>query len=323
MAIKIGFIGCGGMNNAHMKNIAANPDGEVVAVCDIDEQRAEKTAAEYGATAYTAYERMIEEAKLDACYIAVPPFAHQGQETMAAEAGLHLLVEKPVALDLKTARAVEKAIKKAGIISTVGFQDRYLDVIARAKEVLAENKPGLMMGYWMGGIPGVWWWRLKDKSGGQAVEQTIHHFDSARYLFGEVEMVHAVSSRGLVTGMEGYNVEDASAVNLQFASGLCGTIFSSCFAAARNRNGMDVWCREVSLEYTERRSLRVIHGNGDEEFINVKMDPVAELDNTFVAAVTKNDQSLLKDDYADAVRSLQVVLAANESMASGEAIRLG
>jgi len=322
MAIKVGFIGCGSINNDHMRSIAANPDADVVAVCDIEQERADKAAAEYDAEAFTAYETMIGEAELDAVYVGVPPFAHEQQETMAAAAGLHLFVEKPVALDMDTARANEQAIKEAGIISTAGFQDRYLAVIARMKQVLADNKPGLMMGYWMGGIPMVPWWRVKAQSGGQAVEQTIHIFDAARYLFGEIEIVHAVGSRGLVTELENYDIEDASAVNLKFVSGLCGTIFSSCFAGANNKSGIDVWCRELSLKYSERRSLNIIHANGDAEFMTVKVDPLAELDNTFIAAIAKNDQSLLKSDYADAVKSLEVVLAANQSMDTGEAVSL-
>ena len=199
------------------------------------------------------------------------------------------------------------------------------DATARAAmvEVLADNRPGLMMGYWMGGIPMVPWWRVKAQSGGQAAEQTIHHFDTARYLFGEVEVVHAVSSKGLVTDLEGYDVEDASAVNLQFASGLCGTIFSSCFAGARNRSGIDIWCKNVSLEYTERTSLRTTRRDGDEEFMTVKNDAVAAIDDAFIAAIKAGDQSLVKSSYADAARSLQVVLAANESMETGEAVRLG
>lgn len=323
MAIRVGFIGCGSMNSSHMDSISANPDSEVVAVCDIDRKRADKAAADHRAAAYVSYNEMIGDANLDAVYVAVPPFAHEKQEQTAVENGLHLFVEKPVALNMETARRNEAAIEKAGVISSVGFQDRYLDVTARMVEVLADNRPGLMMGYWMGGIPMVPWWRVKAQSGGQAAEQTIHHFDTARYLFGEVEVVHAVSSKGLVTDLEGYDVEDASAVNLQFASGLCGTIFSSCFAGARNRSGIDIWCKNVSLEYTERTSLRTTRRDGDEEFMTVKNDAVAAIDDAFIAAIKAGDQSLVKSSYADAARSLQVVLAANESMETGEAVRLG
>ncbi len=322
MAIKVGFIGCGGMNGAHMKSIAANADAEVAAVCDIDKARATAAAKEYGVKAFTNYKSMLKGAKLDAVYVAVPPFAHDGQEIAAVEAGCHLFVEKPVALSMDYANEVAAACEKAGVISTAGFQDRYLDVLDAMKKVLKKNKPGLMMGCWMGGIPGVWWWRVKEKSGGQAAEQTIHIFDAARYLFGEVKVVHAVSSRGLVTDMENYDVEDASAVNLQFASGLCGTIFSSCFAAANNRSGIDVWCRGVSLSYAERRSLRIIEANGDEEFMTVKTNPVAEIDDAFIRAIKQGKQSELRSSYADAAKSLAIVLAANESMETGEAVRV-
>ena len=246
MAIKVGFIGCGGINNLHMQNIAANPDSTIAAVCDLDSTRANQAAAQYQAAAFTEYERMIEQAELDAVYVAVPPFAHEDQEALAVRAGLHLFVEKPVAIDMETALRNQKAITEAGVINTAGFQDRYLDVMPMMQQVLSDHQPGLMMGYWMGGIPMVPWWRVKAQSGGQALEQTIHIFDSARYLFGEVDHIHAVSSKGLVTELENYDIEDASAVNLQFKSGLCGTVISTCFAAANNRSGIDVWCRQVS-----------------------------------------------------------------------------
>ena len=66
-----------------------------------------------------------------------------------------------------------------------------------------------------------------------------------------------------------------------------------------------------------------MRADGDEQFVKVKTNPIVELDNTFIQAVKTADQSLLKSDYADAVKSLQVVLAANQSMGTGEVVTLG
>ena len=189
-------------------------------------------------------------------------------------------------------------------------------------KLFAKNKPGLLMGYWIGGLPGVMWWRQKKMSGGQAVEQTIHTFDMARYLLGEVKAVHAVYSKGLMTDVPKYTVEDASAVNLQFRSGLCGTIFSGCFLKGYGKVGLDIWCPEVKFEYAGRSSLVINRAGQDPEVRTVANPFGQEIVRTFLNAVNTGDASKLKSTYADAVKSLAVVLAANESMKTGQAVKV-
>lgn len=327
MPVRVGFVGAGGMNSAHMRNLAQIKAANIVAVCDLNEERANQRATEYGAKAFTSWKRMLKEVPLDALYVAVPPFAHEGQEQAAAKLGIHLFVEKPVAMDIKTAKAVNNAIRKAGVIATAGFQDRYQDIVKTMKKLLEKNKPGLIMGYWMGGMPGVSWWRRKDQSGGQAVEQTIHTFDMARYLFGEVKAVHAVYSKGLMLDVPDYTVEDASAVNLQFESGLCGTIFSACFLkGVGNKVGLDIFCRDMKIEYAGRRQLTITAVGKDPQVLEVGNAFGAEIDQTFIKAVQKAKkdpvaaQAMLKSSYADACNSLAIPLAANESMETGSVV---
>jgi myo-inositol 2-dehydrogenase/D-chiro-inositol 1-dehydrogenase len=188
--------------------------------------------------------------------------------------------------------------------------------------MVEKNPPGLIMGYWIGGMPGVPWWRRKEQSGGQAVEQTIHTFDMARYLFGEVKTVHATWSKGLMKAVPKYNVEDASCVNLQFKSGLCGTIFSGCFLKGYGKVGLDIWTPEVLYEYGGRSKVVIRKAGAEPETLNVGNDFGAEIVKTFINAVRKGDGSKLKSTYADAAKSLAVVLAANESMATGQAVKV-
>ncbi len=323
MPVNVAFVGCGGNNSDHMSKVAANPEAEICAVCDLDETKAQSAAEEHGVRAFTDQDEMIAAEDIDAAFVSVPPFAHGDIEMALAEAGINMLIEKPVALDLELARDIQAAIEDNDLVSTAGFQDRYLDVLDRTRTVLKENDPGVMLGYWMGGMPGVAWWRVKEQSGGQHLEQTIHTFDTARYLFGEVASVHAVSSTGLMTEVPNYSVEDASAVNLQFESGLCGTIFSACFLNVGQQNGMEIWCKDLKIDYVERASVQFSHAGGDREFYTVKNDPRVDLDETFIEAVAKKDQSLLKSSYGDAVDTLEVVLAASESMETGEAVQIG
>lgn len=324
MAVRVGFIGCGGIANWHMGHLAGIKGAQMVAFCDTVADKAAAAADKYNkdAKVYTDYKQMYKDACFDAVYVCLPPFAHEEQELIAAQNGIHLFVEKPIALDMKLAKAVERAVAKSGVISSAGFQDRYLDTIARLQKELKKNTPGLIMGYWMGGMPGVYWWRRKEMSGGQAVEQTIHTFDMARYLFGEVKSVHAVSSKGLLKDVPKNNVEDASAVNLQFKSGLCGTIFSACFLKGYSNSGIDVFCMDAKYSYIERGSLTIARPGQEAEVIPQTNDYATAIDKAFINAIVKNDQSLLKSSYADAAKSLAVVLAANESMKTGLAVKV-
>ena len=322
MAVRVGFIGCGGMNRAHMGTVRGLRNAEIVAVCDLQKERVQAAAEECGARAYTDYAKMIASEELQAVFVALPPFAHGEQELLAAKRGIHLFVEKPVAVTLEKAKQIERAIAKAGIIATAGFQDRYQDIVARLKKDLQKTRAGLIMGYWIGGLPGVMWWRRKEQSGGQAMEQTIHTFDMARYLFGDVKLVHATWSKGLMTDVPRYNVEDASCVNLQFKSGLCGTIFSGCFLKGYGKVGLDIWTPEVLYEYSGRSALTIHKAGAEPETLRVGNPFGQEIVSTFLNAVRTGDGSKLRSTYADAVKSLAVVVAANESMKTGEAVRV-
>ena len=316
MTVKLGFVGTGGIAHYHLSHLAQIPDAAPVAFCDVDKSRAEKAVEQFGGNAYTDFNEMYDKETLDAVYVCLPPFAHIGQEEAAIERNLPIFVEKPIHLDIEKAKNIAAMLKDKELVSGVGFQDRYLDIIDRAKQELGERRPGLIMGYWMGGMPGVPWWRVKAESGGQIVEQTIHIFDMARNLFGEVKRVWAAGTTGLMTDVPNYDVEDASAVTLEFESGLVGTIFSACFLSTGGKSGIDIYCKDEVLKYVERTSLTIQTKDGEETIKNAN-DYGLEEDKAFIEAVKSGCECGVRSPYADAVKSLAVTLAANESIATG------
>ncbi len=319
--VRVGFVGTGGIANFHMNHLEKMDDVKVVAVCDMAEEKVKKASERFAAPAFFDYKEMLDKVPMDALYVCVPPFAHVGQEELAVKKGLAILVEKPVHLDLAKAKRIAKTIQRKGLVSAAGYQDRYLDIIDRLKAYLDGREPGIVMGYWMGGMPGVHWWRVKKESGGQAVEQTTHIFDMCRYLFGEITHVQAAGRTGLMTHVPDYDVEDASAVTCYFKSGLVGTIFSACFLTVGNKSGIDIWTRDAAIEYRERTSLKIIEKNAVLE-AKVGNDFGFLEDRTFIDAVKKGDPSLVRSSYPDAVKSLAVCLAANEAMATGEKVKV-
>jgi myo-inositol 2-dehydrogenase/D-chiro-inositol 1-dehydrogenase len=320
MPLQIGFIGMGGIANTHLK--ALNQMAEevrLVAFCDTDSSRAEATAQAYGGRAYTNYEQMLDSEKLDAVYICVPPHAHVGQEEALAARGIPFFVEKPIANNLEKARAIAEVVDRAHLITSVGYHFRYMTYTNLARERLEGQTIGMALGYWMGGMPGVFWWRRKEMSGGQFVEQTTHIVDLARYLCGEIEEVYAAMSTRALGEVENFDVADVGTVTVKFEGGAVGTIANTCLLKGFGYTvGLHVVTPHVIVE-VDSSQFRAIQA-GREEIVRGGNNPYLEEDRTFIRAIQTGDPSPIRSPYADAVKTLAVTLAANRSAETGEPV---
>ena len=319
MKVKVGFLGCGGIAHAHMERLARMEDVEIVAFCDVVKERAEESAKKYGGRAYTDHHEMLDKEKLDALYVALPPVAHTDGEIIAAEKKIHIFVEKPIALTLEKAKEINEAIKKAGVISSVGYHFRYMDTVEEAKKLVEGKTIGMILGYWIGGFPGVYWWRRMDMSGGQIVEQTTHIFDLARYFCGDVDEVYAAYGRKILTDIPESDVPDVGTVTMKFKDGTVGTVSNSCMISQGFRVGVELFLRDLVLEVGWR--LRIIEPDKTIEK-NLKVDPYWEEDRIFIDAIKTGDASKIKSPYEDGLKSLAVSLAANKSWKEGKAVKV-
>jgi len=312
MSTRIGFVGTGGIANTHFDALSQLSEAQPVAFCDIDSERANRAAARFGGRAYTDWRAMLGAEPLDALYICLPPYAHDGIEIEAAHRGIHLFIEKPVARDLDYARRAEEAIRKAGIINMVGYHFRYYGAIERAKERL-QGLPVLMVkGAWDGGMPGVPWWRQHALSGGQLVEQTTHIFDLARYLVGEVVEVFTFSQNNpaLLHHPNG-DVNVADVVCLKFENGAVGVITDTNGLHAPGEVGLKVYTPERIVEVSWGRMVETEPNRKEEHFS--RDNPYLRESEAFLTAIRTGDRSLIRSDYSDGVRTLAVTLAADES----------
>jgi len=323
MAIKVAFVGAGGIAGFHLSHLEKIEDVEVVGFCDVVRDKAQARAKQYKAKAYVDHRRMLDGTKPHAVYVCTPPLAHGPYELDAVARGCHLFVEKPIAISMEAAIEIRKAVKKAGVLSAVGYQDRYQDIIPKLRKMLRQRKVATAMGYWMGGMPGVPWWRVKAQSGGQHTEQTTHIFDMMRYLFGEVKSVFAAASTGLMTHVPNYDVEDVSVATLNFKSGMVGTVYSACCLSGGGKCGIDIYCTDCAINYVERRSWTLHAPNHTEERTNAT-DFGQACDEAFIDAIRTKGKAKRKilSTYADACKSLALSVAADESMAMGQVVEL-
>jgi len=330
--LRIGLIGCGGIMNHHVNGLLAFDDVEIVAVADPNKDRTEAMKGRTGAkNAYASHKELYEnEDKLDAVYICVEPTAHTDIEETAIARNLPFLVEKPMTLDMAQGEKIAKAVEAKGLVTAVGFQDRYLDLADRAMDELKDMEVGMVYGSWIGGVPQVWWWMRKDTCGGQLVEQNIHLVDMLRYFFGEAESVYATCGRGLVNPSEfpshlpSYDTDDFSTAVFKFKNGVIANLMTACFVQGGGnpiRNGITVIGRNKSWEYSLRDSLTVYTNDSNKKY-QMELDQSVRHDRAFLDAVKAKDPTAVRSPYADALKSLILADAANRSMESGTVIKL-
>ena len=322
------------MMNGHVTSLLKFNDVEIVAVADKRPERVEAMKERTGATrGYASHmEFFAGESNLDAVYIAVEPTAHDYIEEICIERGWPFMVEKPMTLDMAQAKAISEAVTAKGLVTAVGFQDRYLDIVAQMKTELADMNVGMVYGTWIGGVPGVWWWMNKSTSGGQLLEQNIHLVDLLRYFFGEPTQVYAQNGRGLVCPSEfadrphlpPYDTDDFSSAMITFENGLTANLMSGCFvtrSGASVRNGLTIVGRDKSLDYSLRNSMTVHSAKGENKY-NTMVDQGETHARAFIDAVKKGDPTAVLSPYADAYKTLRLADAANRSMETGQVIKL-
>jgi myo-inositol 2-dehydrogenase / D-chiro-inositol 1-dehydrogenase len=322
--MRIVFVGTGGIARSHAPGLAKRSDVTFVGAFDADATRAAKFAADYGGQPFSDLGQMLDQAKPDAAWVCLPPFAHGEAELALLARRIPFLVEKPVSNSWDTARKILSEVERTGTLAAAGYMNRYRRGVNRVKELLATDPAVLVHGAWIGGTPGVAWWRVKAQSGGQIVEQTTHIFDLTRYLVGEPVIVSAQATRGFVKDMPGYDVEDASAVTVQFASGAVGSLISCC---ANRSGGGGVALNVVATNMVANMSAWELNtiitkSRIEQEQISGEPDIFALEDATFVQAVSSGNAALVRAPYADAVKTLAFCLAANQSFEAGEPVRV-
>jgi len=332
--VRVGFIGCGGIALRHMEELIKIPQVSLVAFCDVELSRAKAAAERFGSEGASIYERaedMFSRSELDAVYICVPPYAH-GAELLAIEHNVPFFVEKPINLYLEQAREIASAVEKKRIITSVGYMNRYRRGVQLVREILREDPPILVLGGWIGGTPKpspdtpIWrWWIRKEKSGGQFHEQVTHTVDLARFLCGEIEEVYAHPARGFNRDVPPeYNIEDASVVNVKFASGAVGGFWASCSSNAGGGGvTLSIYANRTTALFTRwEHDLKLFRLN--EEPLEIPGEPnIFEIeDRAFIEAVRLNDPLKILCTYMDGLKTMEVTIAANISMETGKPVRL-
>jgi UDP-N-acetyl-2-amino-2-deoxyglucuronate dehydrogenase len=230
--LNFGIIGCGRIAYKHAEAIKKNVKANLLCVCDIIEERAAEYKDKYGAEAhFTDYRKMLEYSGLDVVNICTPSGMHAEMGIAAAQAGKHVIVEKPMALSLKDADDLIGACDESGVKLAVCFQNRFNPPVQKLRRALEEGRFGKLTH----ASAIVRWFRPQDyydqapwrgtraMDGGCLMNQSIHNIDLLQWMMGPVESVFGYTA----TNLRKIECEDVGVAVLKFKNGALGVIEAS------------------------------------------------------------------------------------------------
>jgi UDP-N-acetyl-2-amino-2-deoxyglucuronate dehydrogenase len=226
--LKFAVVGCGRVSNNHLKALTSGKiNGQLVAVCDIDEKKAHLKSKEFGVPYYTDYHEMMHRhAEIDVVDIATPTGYHAKHVIDLSRYGKHLVVEKPMALQVSDCDEMINACGENNCRLFVVKQNRFNTAVVAAREALDSGRFGKLV---MGTVRVRWkrlqsyyeqdnWHGTWEMDGGVMSQQSSHHLDLLQWFLGPIEEMQCISTTRLLN----IEVEDTSLATFKFKSGALG-----------------------------------------------------------------------------------------------------
>lgn len=241
--IKFGVVGCGRIAKRHLDLLGGGQiaGAELVAICDNAPDRLEAARQRHNVVAYDSLDTMLADPAVEVVTVLTPSGMHAEHAIAAANAGKHVVVEKPMALRLEDADAMIAACDRARVKLFVVKQNRLNVPVVKAREALDAGRFGKLV---LGTVRVRWrrdqsyynqdsWRGTWAQDGGVLANQASHHVDLLEYFMGDVVSVHARASRTLVD----IEAEDTAIATLQFANGALGIVEATNAARPRDLEG--------------------------------------------------------------------------------------
>ncbi len=342
MSKKIGYAVVGlGVGKNHAKAAFESEYAELVAVCDLIEEKLEKAKEDYeGVLTYTDYDEMLANPDIDIVSICVPSGMHADFAVKAMEAGKNVLVEKPIDITVEAAMKIEEARVRTGKIAGVVHQNRNNANMKPIREAIESGRLGkLILGdfavkwyrtqeyYDNGGWRGTW----EMDGGGSLMNQAVHTVDLMQWLMGDVESV--TSQMGIFNHK--IETEDLTASLVKFKSGAVATFISTTCAYPGLCTGIRVYGEKGSIEADGDELLcwKIVDNaeNEEQEMLEkysgnssaAALDPTLCLGHKsmvedIIAAVRDNRPPQIMP--LEAIKSVRIVNAVYESAKTGKPV---
>ena len=329
--LNVGIIGAGRIGQVHAKSITYHiPQAKIVAISDLYDEGAKRVAESLGIpNAYEDYHEILNNPEIDAVLICSSTDTHADIAVEAAEAGQHIFCEKPVDLTVAKSKKVIAAVEKAGVKLQIGFNRRYDHNFAEIKRLANDGKLGKLQTIKITSRdpepPSIDYVKV---SGGIFLDMTVHDFDMARFIGGEVEEVYANAAVTVDEAIGEAGDVDTALIALKFKNGAIGVIDNCRKACYGYDQRLEVFGTggQASAANDTPTNVSYINEKGNMTdkplyfFLERYMQSFTDEMTEFINAV-QNDEST-KTTVNDGLEALRLGLAAKLSVKEHRPVKL-
>lgn len=333
------IIGAGVISPFHARSITRNENAELVAICDIEIEKAIKLGEDYGVNkTYKDYNDMFEKEEIDVVSICVPSGIHAEVAIAAAKCGIHVLCEKPLDITSEKMTEMIDVCKENNVKLGAVYQRRTLDAAVITRKAIQEGKLGkIVLGdaylkyyrspeyYESAGWRGTW----EMDGGGALMNQGVHGVDLIQWMVGEVESVFAYSAP-LVRNIK---VEDTAVIAVKYKSGAFGVIQSATSVYPGQETRFEIHGENGSIIFDDNGFKQWTFLDSDEEIPRVGNTEGGSDDPQ---AISEDGHSIFVDDIIKAIqedreplvsgeearKAVDLILAIYESSRTGREVKV-
>ena len=314
MRVKWGLIGCGDIAQKRVAPaLRDSPRCELIAVSRARAQQVESFARRFGARRwYSDWRLMLLDKEIEAVYVATPVHLHAEQTIAAAEAGKHVLCEKPMALDVDQCDRMIAACRANKVKLGVAYYRHFYPAVRRVKELIDSGELGVPIVVqvnafeWFDPKPADAraWLITRDLSGGGPMfDFGCHRIEVLLDLFGGVSSVQSTMANTFFDR----EVEDVATAVFQFELGMCGTL-TVAHAAREPQDTFDLFCTHGSIHIPvlNEGTMRVLTADGERTEAHPNASNIHQpLIDDFAMAVLENREPVVTGEIGRAVASLE------------------
>ncbi|HHV97399.1 MAG TPA: Gfo/Idh/MocA family oxidoreductase [Clostridiaceae bacterium] len=322
-SLKVGLIGCGGFaRGMHIPILMSNPKYKIHAAMDIIEEAAKAVAVSTKAKYWTTdVDKLLSDEEIDVVFITTRHDSHAELSIKAANAGKHIMCEKPMALNVEDCKAVAEAVKKNNVKYTIGYNRGMAPMIAKARELLNKEVPEkkkMIYHRIQAPFPESHWTHLPEVGGGRFVGEGCHIFDLLCELV-QAPPVIVYASGGTFLNPEKVKIPDSAVVTITFADGSVGTtLINSAGCPDFPKEATEIYCDGKAIFINDFTRMEYYGFEGHKkvciEFDKVDKGHAIELDMLADAIIngTESPNGLVK-----AARAAVISFKVNESIKTG------
>lgn len=338
--LRFAIIGCGVIGNIHAECISDLEDAELVAVCDVIEDRSKKLGEKYNCSFYTDINLMLQKENIDIVNICTPSGLHAKCGVICAKAKKHIICEKPIDVNEENAMMLINACEEAGVKLSVISQHRFDSGIVELKKAVENGELGKL---YFGGSHTKWYrsqeyydsgdwrgtWELD--GGGALMNQSIHYVDMLQYIMGSIDNLYANCA---TLGHERIEVEDEAVATVRFKNGAIGIIEGNTNAYPGLSTRLDIYAEKATVIIENDKVVLWKNKDGLERSIkDMKRNSIAGSSAKDISSYShmlqfKDMMSAIRDnrkpmvDGYEGLKPLKIILAIYKSNKENRCIQL-